>query len=283
MKYYVACIQKLSELVSQQINTKNQEFMMCPSLRVFETNDFEFLTEPKPSVERALRHEDISIQLNSMSSKEASWDIDVNNNLFDRYKEYIKTLKIKDQSTISDEIGSGLGLLYDEAGLPTEQLVKYSEMLHGYEGLLEEKQTLQEQLSDVETEEAKQIIQDQLKLLKRKITLQLVDWKSNGFKSSIEAALDKENKLSDYDTFLELKSKVESELLNAELTGMQSMSSFTRLQMIPSNFYKDATTWSQLEIEDKEVDAIFEKAKILVLALMQIFLTLTMMKASLRK
>lgn len=258
MKFYIACIQKLSELVQEHMDKTQQRFMICPSLRVFEASDFEFLTSSQPHEKSSLLHEDISMQLNSMSTHETLWDIDANKNLFEYYKEHLKTLKVKDQITVSDEIGSGLGLLYKEDGAPTEELVKYSEMLETYTELLDLKDQYKKEIA---TTELKDIGLKKLENLNRKIMLHMVNWKQNGNKKSIEEALEKENKLSDYDTFLELKSKAESELLNSELTGMQSLSSFTKLQIIPANFYKDKTEWNSLEIEDTEVDTIFENAK----------------------
>ncbi|WP_369048646.1 hypothetical protein [Tenacibaculum sp. UWU-22] len=260
MKFYIACIQKLKEQIEMVANKKSL-FVACPSLRVFEANDFEFLSGKKMDAETFLNSEDISIQLNSMSTNSTYWDVDPQINIYEHYKQCLEQINLKEKKTIQASVENEAKILYKNNKEPSEELELYNQKMEEYDLLIDELNSLYIDYDSASIEEEKKVFLMKVDVLEKKIALHLANWKLNGAKDKIEAALESLNKLSEYDQFLALKQKVISDLKSIEATGIQSTSVYAKLQMIPYNFYENENTWNTLELDYTELEATFNRAK----------------------
>ncbi|MFV0541060.1 MAG: carboxypeptidase-like regulatory domain-containing protein [Aestuariibaculum sp.] len=262
MKFYIACIQKLKELVEDTNSKSNTNFVPCASLRVFEATDFEFLSGKLLNTEQFLNSEDISAQLNSLSTDKTYWDIDAQSNLYEYYKLFLEQLQLKkpqDEMTVSIPDKK---LLYSTDNEPSEQLLLYNKYLEQYEQLVDELNELYSGFeNDTASEDNKTTFFLKVDIHQKKIALLLAEWRLKGLKDTIEKALKNINKLSDYDKTLKLKNKILSDIKNIEAIGIQSMNAYVKLQMVPYNFYKNENAWTSLEVNQSELKSILSRAK----------------------
>ncbi len=260
MKFYIACIQKLSELVQETSGVENR-FLACPTLRVYEASDFDFLTVSQMNAEDRLSTENISMQFNSLSSSKTYWDVDATNSLFDLYKERLENLKLRTQDDVSQGNESAQELLHNKDGSPSEALINYTKTLEEYDQILDEHREFLSEI-DVEASESEELLNSRKwDVLQKQLALFVANWKLNAHKEEIEKALEQINKLTDFDSFLALKTTIENRLRNAEITGIKSLSEFSKLQIFPTDFNKSDLSWSSLEITNDEVDIIFKRAQ----------------------
>ncbi len=261
MKFYIACIQKLNELVSNAATDVNDFFVPCPSLRVFDSGDFEFLSATAGSGDSYLKSEDISIQLNSLSRDNTLWDIDPNQNLYDRYKNALEQLKLKDRTSIETAVKDDFSLLYDAAGKPGKELKTYTARLAKYDELILAYKDLASKPTDTLDDNDKFALSLNMEVAEKKIALHVADWKATGFKDKIEAALEKINKVSEFDRFKNSLDTTKSDMLNAEKTGLQSLAAYSQVNIIPFNFYTEDYSWNSMEMEMADMELYFQKAK----------------------
>ncbi len=261
MKSYIACIQKLSEIVNETTMNEKEKFLACPSLRMFEAGDFKFLSGEDLSPQDFLKSEDLSLQLDSLSNETNFWDVDPNNNLFEKFKNKINQLKTKSKSSLKLDIENDLKLLYNTDESETELLESYNEKLMEYEEFIANYEEVLEEYEDDLTDNEKQLINQKLDVISKQIALQFARWELNSVKSSVEAILEKVNHLNDYDLFLGKLKEIKSALRNSELTGMQSNNAYNKLHIIPFDFYENDNTWSSVEVTNAEFDGLFKKAK----------------------
>ncbi len=260
MKFYIACIQKLKELVDDTASSNNQTFAACSSLRVFEASDFEFLSGKLLTAEQFLNSEDISSQLNSLSADPMFWDVDAQANLYEYYKNYLEQLKLKGESAVEISEALDKALLYDNDNEPTEKLQAYNTFLEDYEILIDELNKVYAEADD-SSEDQKKTIYLKADFCRKRIALLLAEWRLKGFKDEVENTLKRINKLSEYDQILALKNKVLSDIKTIEATGIQSASTYIKLQMVPFNFYKNENAWSRLEVNQTELETILKRAQ----------------------
>ncbi len=260
MKFYIACIQKLKELVeATALNTK-EVFAACSSLRVFEASDFEFLSGIVLTPEQFLNSEDISSQLNSLSADDIFWDVDAQSNLYEYYKAYLEQLTLKGENAI--EIAEALDqeILYNN-NQPTQKLKAYNSFLDDFEMQIETLNAVYANADADANDDEKKALYLQADVCQKRIALLLAEWRLKGFKNEVENTLKRINKLSEYDQILELKNKALSDIKTIETTGIQSASTFIKLQMIPYNFYKNENAWSSLEVNQSELETILKRAQ----------------------
>ena len=261
MKFYIACIQKLSNIVSSTILSNNEKFVACPSLRVFESSDFKFLSTKDLKQEDFLKREDISMQLNSISSVDNFWDIDPSLNLYDRFNSCLNQLKLKNKKDLELDYKKEFRTLYNTDNTETNELIIYNQRLLEYNVLLNEYDSHSKTINNDLNENKKKVITLKLDVIDKKIALHIAKWKSNGFKDLIENSLSKINQLSEFDQFLDYKNSIKSNIQNAYETGIYSLNKFAKLQIVPFDFYRDEHAWSNLEILVSELDELFVKAK----------------------
>ena len=261
MKFYIACIQKINEVVDNLILSSNEKFVACPSLRVFESEDFNFLSGENLTQKDFLKSEDISMQLNSLSDSAEFWDIDPNRNLFEKFKQCITDIKIKPKEDVENQYQKFIDILYNADESETKILEKYNEKLSEYESLIENYEDIVNEFSDDNTPEEKTAILQRLDVAEKRLALHIASWKLNGIKDTVENALEKLNKLTIYDQFLKHLRSIKSKVENAEVTGLQSLNDYSKLQIIPFDFYEDEHAWSSLEVNNNELDSLFKKAK----------------------
>lgn len=261
MKFYIACIQKLKELVDGTSSNTKSTFAACSSLRVFEAADFEFLSGQQLNAEQFLNSEDISAQLNSLGTDQTFWDVDAQANLYEYYKTHLEQLKLKGENAVKLSEALDKALLYNNNGEPSEKLLAYNDYLEQYETLIDGLNELYNNADADVAEDEKKSVYLKAYIFRKKIALLLAQWRLNGFKDNIENALKSINKLSEYDQILELKNKVLSDIKNIEATGIQSASTYIKLQMVPYNFYKQENAWTGLEVTQNELNAILIRAQ----------------------
>lgn len=261
MKSYIACIQKLKELVKQTNLKSSEEFIACSSLRVFEAEDFKFLNGLNLDAQDFLKNEDLSYQLNSVHPNNGFWDIDPNMNLFDIYKSSIHNYSIKPKDLFKQSIEHDLSILYNADDSETQLFTTYQNHLSTYNQLVNDYKTIvEEYTSDLSDHEQTSLLQ-RLDVQAKTITLHFAKWELNAIKSKIEHALKQINKLNDYDLFLEELQVIKQALTEVENTGLLSNQAYAKLQISPIDFYKDELAWSNLEVENNEFNALFKKAK----------------------
>lgn len=261
MKSYIACIQKLKE-ITEETNTNNQEqFIACPSLRLFESEDFKFLSGENLSPQDFLKSEDISLQLNSLSNHENYWDIDPNLNLFDTYKNRIEGLKVKTRIILKKSCDDDIKLLYHPDETETDLMASYNEKLLEYDELVQEYQEIVEEYDDSLSDLEKKSIEQRIDIVVKTIALHTAKWELNSVKSTVENTLDKINRLNHYDLYLNSLNEIKSKLKNSESTGIQSNDSYNKLHIVPYDFYENDNNWNSIEIQSNEFDSLFNKAK----------------------
>lgn len=261
MKSYIACIQKLKE-ITEETNTNNQEkFIACPSLRLFESEDFKFLSGENLSPQDFLKSEDISLQLNSLSNHENYWDIDPNLNLFDTYKNKIERLKVKTRVILKKSCDDDIKLLYLPDETETDLMASYNEKLLGYDELIQEYQEIVDEYDDSLSDLEKKSIEQRIDIVVKTIALHTAKWELNSVKSTVESTLEKINRLNHYDLYLNSLNEIKSKLKNSESTGIQSNDSYNKLHIVPYDFYENDNNWNSIEIQSKEFDSLFNKAK----------------------
>ena len=261
MKFYIACIQKLNEIVNETTMSSDDSFVMCPSLRVYEANDFEFLSGESLNVQQFLRSEDISMQFNSLSRIQNLWDIDPNANLFERFEKMVAKIKSRTKDSDLTDLSGDMAILYEPSGKPTSRLKAYTTHLEKYDELTNTYLEIIDQINDSLTDDAKSALKLKSDALLRQIELHVSLWISAGFKNVIEKALGNVNKLSEYDRFISYWDEAKGEMENSKRTGIQSLMSYAQMQIIPYNFYKEEYSWNSLEIDANDLDPLFERAK----------------------
>jgi len=262
MKFYIACIQKLNETLKNSAIAKKNLFIGCPSLRVFESNDFLFLSAATNTEESLLKAEDISMQFNSLSASKNFWDVDPNLNLFELYKESISNLKLEEKKPTNSKLDNELNKLYKADKTPTVAFRIYNKKREEYEKLLDRLGTLTTELHETDEPKLEEVLRKQIDQLQLEIKLHVTDWKNKGHKAEIEEILDRANEQSEYDTFLADIKRIENEIKNSEKTGIKSLNTYSKIQLVPHNFYEVERSWNSIEIEENEVEALFERAKI---------------------
>ncbi len=261
MKFYIACIQKINETVKNGMANTNEKFVACPSLRVFESSDFKFLSGKDLNQNDFLNSEDISMQFNSTSNTVDFWDIDPNLNLFERFKSRINQLKTKSKTHLKNALKKDFDLLYNADETETEILENYNEKLVEYDDLISQFEDVVEEYDVDLSDNEKRALSQKLDVIDKKIGLHIALWKLNGLKDTVDDALSRINHLSDFDQFLVELKNIKSDIQNAEASGIQSLSTFSKTQIIPFDFYANDHAWSSLEVVNTELDALFSKAK----------------------
>lgn len=261
MKFYLACIQKLSELVQETSGTENK-FLACPSLRVYESSDFDFLTATTPKPEDYISSENVSMQFNSLSTSSRYWDVDATSSLFDLFKERLEQLKLKERDDLSRDNQNAEKILHQKDGSPSQALLNYTDALNEYENILEQHADFLSTINMEASEQEQLVNTRRWDVLQKQLSLFIANWKLKGSKEEIEEALNKLNKLTDYDAFLALKNTIESRLKEGETTGVKSLVEFSKVNIFPNDFNKSDLSWSTLEITHSEVNAIFKRAQI---------------------
>ena len=261
MKSYIACIQKLKDLVTQTNLKSSEAFIACSSLRVFEAEDFKFLNEVQLEAKDFLKNEDLSYQLNSVHPDTGYWDIDPNMNLFDLYKSAITDYKIKPKTLFEKSIEHDISLLYNPDDSETKLLSTYQEHLDTYNELVENYQSIVEEFNPELPDIQQKDLRQRLDVQSKTIALHFAKWELNSVKSKVEHALKQINQLNDYDLFLEELQMIKQALVQVEQTGLLSSSTYAKLQITPIDFYQDELAWSALEVNNSEFTPLFKKAK----------------------
>ncbi|KAA5822293.1 carboxypeptidase regulatory-like domain-containing protein [Algibacter amylolyticus] len=261
MKFYIACIQKIYETVKPSMVNSTDEFVACPSLRVFESSDFKFLSGKDLTQNDFLNSEDVSMQFNSISNTKGFWDIDPNLNLFDLYKSRIAQLKTKNKTILKNELKKDFDLLYNSDESETETLQNYNEKLAEYDDLLSQFESLVETFDSELTDDEKKALSQRLDVIDKKIGLHIALWKLNGLKDTVDNALSRINHLNEFDQFLVELKNIRSHIQNAESTGIQSLTTFSKTQIVPYDFYSNDFAWSSLEVLNTELNGLFSNAK----------------------
>lgn len=237
------------------------EFVACPSLRVFESSDFKFLSGKDLTQNDFLNSEDVSMQFNSISNTKGFWDIDPNLNLFDLYKSRIAQLKTKNKTILKNELKKDFDLLYNSDESETETLQNYNEKLAEYDDLLSQFESLVETFDSELTDDEKKALSQRLDVIDKKIGLHIALWKLNGLKDTVDNALSRINHLNEFDQFLVELKNIRSHIQNAESTGIQSLTTFSKTQIVPYDFYSNDFAWSSLEVLNTELNGLFSNAK----------------------
>ena len=253
MKYYSALFQAIKNDYLQRNNEAILAF--SPNGFIYDNEDFDILNQTNSDRGKLLTKEDLSLQFNSLTSNIKSWEIDVSNNMYLKYKEIIRTLELNptdDSETFTEQ----LNVLFTSDGKETPKYKKYKTYLAKYDKAIQEIQT--HFLNDLSlmNDDAKVIWSLKFETLQSKAKVILSEWFSLGNKILINNALDKiyqENVLKNNTiTLNELKQNVE----NQEKTGLNSKSEYIEMQFIPFDFTTNDSKWTHLKIDKFKLETL---------------------------
>lgn len=267
MKYYVALFQKIKDYYKTQSSNPNEIALICPSLRVYEDSEMklllpQMLIEDELKGEALLKKQDLSFQLNSLPSFDKYWDINPSNTLFDVYNQIINTnqeISIQDDDIETEQAKK---VLYDAKGKPTKEKKAYDKYFNLFEKLILEWQDHISKYIELQTDNEKEIWLEKLNFILLKKEKLIVDHKLLGFKKVIEDALAKINKTDGFDIFLSNLNNSRYTLEGSKKTGIQSLESYLDINFVPYDFMSNNNGWIKLSIEKKELDELYEIAKV---------------------
>ena len=253
MKYYSALFQAIKNDYLQRNNEAILAF--SPNGFIYDNEDFDILNQKNSDRGKLLTKEDLSLQFNSLTSNIKSWEIDVSNNMYLKYKEIIRTLELNptdDSETFTEQ----LNVLFTSDGKETPKYKKYKTYLTKYDKAVQDIQT--HFLNDISLmdDDAKTIWSLKFEALQSKAKIILSEWFSLGNKILINNALDKiyqENVLKNNTiTLNELKQNVE----NQEKTGLNSQSEYIEMQFIPFDFTTNDSKWTHLKLDKTYLETL---------------------------
>lgn len=253
MKYYSALFQAIKNDYLQRNNEAILAF--SPNGFIYDSEDFDILNQTNIDREKLLNKEDLSLQFNSLTSNIKSWEIDVSNNMYLKYKEIIQNLELNSTDN-SETFTEQLNVLFTSEGKETPKYKKYKTYLTKYDKALLDIQT--HFLNDISSmnDDAKEIWSSKFEALQSKAKVILSEWFSLGNKILINNALDKiyqENILKNNAiTLNELKQSVE----NQEKTGLNSKSEYIEMQFIPYDFTTNDSKWTHLKIDKFKLETL---------------------------
>jgi len=267
MKYYISLFQKIKEYYKTQSTNESEIPLICPSLRVYNNEEMNLLL-PQMLIEETLKGEaflkkqDISFQLNSIPSSDKFWDVNPSNTLFNAYGKIIEVKQVEAEQIEETESLEANKILYDDKGKPTKEKKAYDKYLPLFDKLITEWEEHVAKYNDLITDDEKQVWLAKLNnILLRKEKL-IVDHKLLGYKDYIENAMSKINKLDGLDLFLANLMNSRNIMENSAKTGLQSLEVFHDINFIPYDFMSNKNGWTKLSIDKKELDALYETAKI---------------------
>lgn len=253
MKYYSA----LFQAIKNDYLRRNNEAILAfsPNGFIYDSEDFDILNRTNIDREKLLNKEDLSLQFNSLTSNIKSWEIDVSNNMYLKYKEIILNLELNSIDH-SETFTEHLNVLFTSEGKETPKYKKYKAYLSKYDKAIEDIQAhLLNDISSMNDDE-KVLWSFKLESLQNKVKVILSEWFSLGNKIVINNALDKiyqENLVkNNVITLNELKQNVE----NQEKTGLNSKSEYIEMQFIPFDFTTNDSKWTHLKIDKFKLETL---------------------------
>ncbi|WP_143055631.1 hypothetical protein [Flavobacterium terrigena] len=267
MKYYISLFQKIKEYYKTQSTNESEIPLICPSLRVYNNEEMNLLL-PQMLIDETLKGEaflkkqDISFQLNSIPSSDKYWDVNPSNTLFDAYGKIIEVKQVEAEQIKETEHLDANKILYDDKGKPTKEKKAYDKYLPLFDKLITEWEEHVAKYNGLTTDDEKQVWLTKLNnILLRKEKL-IVDHKLLGHKELIENAMSKINKLDGLDLFLANLMNSRNIMENSAKTGLQSLETFHDINFIPYDFMSNKNGWIKLTIDKKELDELYERAKV---------------------
>ncbi|MFD2908153.1 hypothetical protein ACFSX9_05330 [Flavobacterium ardleyense] len=266
MKYYISLFQKLKDIYESQSGQSKEAVLLCPSQRVFTNEELSLLgpkniTNQDNLLESFNKKRDISYQLNSIPISDSFWDINPSNSLFDRYREIlqaIKPKKIKESLlNMDDEIESILFLKGKETK-EFKEYKKYLDLLQDTINLVEQHLA---QFDALISEQQKDLWTEKLFVLQTKTKLAYTNLEVKGYKSAIEAVLEKINKKSDLENYLQLLSASKSFFDIAEKTDIDTLASYHDISFVPYDFMKSESGWNKLKLSKSELENDYQLAR----------------------
>lgn len=267
MKYYIALFQKIKEYNKAQSSSYNEVALICPLLTVYEESEMELmlpqaLIDDKLKYEALLKKQDISFQLNSLPSSDKYWKINPSNTLFQAYDQIINVkqeIKIQAEDLEDDQAKN---TIYDTNNKPTKEKKAYDKYFALLEKIIVEWQDHVSKYSQLITDSEKQIWLEKLNLILLKKEKAIVDHKLLGNKKIIENALNTINKTDEFDNFLANLQSSRNVFEMSKKTGIQSLESYLDINFVPYDFMSNNNGWTKLTIEKKELEELYEAAKI---------------------
>jgi hypothetical protein len=267
MKYYIALFQKIKDYYKAQTSNQNEIALICPSLRVYEDSEMklllpQMLIKEELKGEALLKKQDLSFQLNSLPTSDKYWDINPSNTLFEVYNQILDTNQegTIEEDTTETEVAKNV--LFDSKGKPTKEKKAYDKYLEKYEKIIAEWEEHISKYSEESTEDEKNIWIEKLNIIIQKKENSLAECKLLGFKKTIESALEKINESNAFDLFLSEMKSAKYTLEGSKKTSIISQESYLDINFIPYNFMSTDNGWNKLVIEKKELEELYEVAKI---------------------
>ncbi|CAM3780459.1 hypothetical protein FLCU109888_01135 [Flavobacterium cucumis] len=267
MKYYISLFQKIKEYYKTQSTNESEVPLICPSLRVYDNEEMnlllpQLLINENLKGEAYLKKQDMSFQLNSIPSSDKFWDINPSNTLFNAYSKIINTAQIEAEQIEEIENFEANKILYDDKGKATKEKKAYDKYLLLFDKLITEWEEHVAKYSGLTTEDEKQVWLAKLNTILLRKEKAIVDHKLLGHKELIENAMRTINKLDGLDLFLANLMNSRNVMENTAKTGIQSLETFHDINFIPYDFMSNKNGWTKLSIEKKELDELYEIAKI---------------------
>lgn len=265
MKYYIALYQKLKDIYTSQSSQENDVALICPSLRLYEKEDLELLKplqKTDTSANSILKKQQVSYELNSLPVSNNFWDLNPNNTLFDAFGEILEHATIKNlEDRVLELDETEKEKLYDSKNKQTKEYKAYQKQLLIYQETLS---PIEEHLAKYDTlisDDEKLNWQNQLSVLHSKKEQAFADLEIKGYKNLIETALEKLNKNTEIDAFLEKFQNVKMTFDAAEKTDVTTNSALHDINFIPFDFMENESGWTSLKLTKTDLDALFEEAK----------------------
>lgn len=267
MKYYIALFQKIKDYYKTQTNNDLEIPLICPSLRVYEDSEMklllpQMLIEDTLKGEALLKKQDISFQLNSIPSSDKYWDINPSNTLFEAFG---KIINVEQKLTVNDnelEQAEAKKILYDLKDKPTKEKKAYDKYIDLFDKLILEWEEHIAKYVDLTEDNEKQVWLEKLNtILLRKEKL-IVDHKLLGYKDIVEKAMKVINKTDGFDVFLSNLINSRNVMEYSKKTGLQSLESYHDINFVPYDFMSNDNGWTKLTIDKKELDQLYEIAKV---------------------
>ena len=266
MKYYIALYQKLKDIYTSQSSQENDVALICPSLRLYEKEDLELLKPLQKSdatADSILKKQQVSYELNSLPISNNFWDLNPNNTLFDTFGEILVHATVNDiEQRVLELDEAEKEKLYDSKNKPTKEYKAYQKQLQLYQESLT---PIEEHLAKYDTllsDEEKLNWQNQLSVLHSKKEQAFADLEIKGYKNLIETALEKFNKNTEIDAFLDKFQNVKMTFDAAEKTDVTTNSALHDINFIPYDFMENESGWTSLNLSKTDLDALFNEAKL---------------------
>lgn len=266
MKYYIALYQKLKDIYTSQSSQENDVALICPSLRLYEKEDLELLKPLQKSdatADSILKKQQVSYELNSLPISNNFWDLNPNNTLFDAFGEILEHATVKDiEQRVLELDEAEKEKLYDSKNKPTKEYKAYQKQLQLYQESLT---PIEEHLAKYDTllsDEEKLNWQNQLSVLHSKKEQAFADLEIKGYKNLIETALEKFNKNTEIDAYLDKFQNVKMTFDAAEKTDVTTNSALHDINFIPYDFMENESGWTSLNLSKTDLDALFNEAKL---------------------